>query len=297
VVVYRQDRRRRLTLVLLVITSLVLISLDERGSAVLDSVRSAAQDVISPIQGLVDDVVNPAADFFDSLGRADELEDVNARLRSEIAGLRAQLETGKAALVENAELKAALDIPQIEDWDGVVASVVSGSVDNFHRTWRIDKGADAGIEIDMPVVVGGDGAAALVGRVKSVASNRAIVERIDDRSFSAGAQLVQLDGAPGPVGSVHGIPDSRLLSFDLFDNSDPGLAIDKGQLVTTANEGSKFPPDLAIGTVRRSVPATAAVARNTRVEPLVSLDTVEIVKILRSPPTSGSPDEGRDTTG
>jgi cell shape-determining protein MreC len=56
VVVYRQDRRRRLTLVLLVITSLVLISLDERGSAVLDSVRSAAQDVIAPVQGVVDDL-------------------------------------------------------------------------------------------------------------------------------------------------------------------------------------------------------------------------------------------------
>ena len=283
-VVYRQDRRRRLTLVLLVITSLVLISLDERGSTILDSVRSAAQDVISPIQGVVDDVVNPAADFFDSLGRGNELEDVNAELRAEIAHLRAQVEAGKSAVVENEALKAALDIPQIEDWDGVVASVVSPSVDNFHRTWRIDKGTSSGIDVNMPVVVGGDSAAALVGRVKSVSSNSAIIERIDDRSFGAGAQLVQIDGAPGPIGRVRGIPDSRLLSFDLFDNSNPGLAIEKGQLVTTANEGSRFPPGLAIGTVQRSVPAAAAVARNTRVEPLVSLDTVEIVKVLRSPP-------------
>ena len=283
-VVYRQDRRRRLTLVLLMITSLILISLDERGSALLDSVRSAAQDLISPIQGVVDDVVNPAADFLDSLGRANELEDVNARLRSEIARLRSEVEAGRAAVVENEELKAALDIPQIEDWDGIVASVVSGSVDNFHRTWRIDKGSSSGIDVGMPVVVGGDSAAALVGEVKAVSSNSAIVQRIDDRSFGAGAQLMAPDGSSGPIGRVHGIADSRLLSFDLFDNSNPGLAIEKGQLVTTANEGSKFPPNLAIGTVQRSVPATAAVARDTRVAPLVSLDTVEIVKILRSPP-------------
>ena len=41
-VVYRHDRRRRLTLVLLVITSLALISLDERGSGLIDSARTAA---------------------------------------------------------------------------------------------------------------------------------------------------------------------------------------------------------------------------------------------------------------
>ena len=283
-VVYRQDRRRRLTLVLLVITSLVLISLDERGSALLDSARSAAQDVIAPIQGVVDDIVNPVADFLDSLGRADELEDVNARLRTEIARLESEVEAGKSAVAENQALKDALDIKQIEDYDGIVASVVSGSVDNFHRTWRIDKGSSSGIEVDMPVVVGGDNAAALVGRVKSVASNSAIVERIDDRSFQAAAQLMEPDGSSGSIGRVHGIPNSRLLSFDLFDNSNPGLEIAKGQLVQTANEASKFPPGLAIGTVQRTVPATAAVARNTRIEPLLSLDTVEIVKILRSPP-------------
>ena len=50
VVVYRHDRRRRLTLVLLVITSLALISLDERGSGIIDSARTAAQDVVAPLQ-------------------------------------------------------------------------------------------------------------------------------------------------------------------------------------------------------------------------------------------------------
>ncbi len=78
-VVYRHDRRRRLTLVLLVITSLALISLDERGSGIIDSARTAAQDVVSPVQTLADDVINPAADWFDGLGRANELQDRERR--------------------------------------------------------------------------------------------------------------------------------------------------------------------------------------------------------------------------
>jgi len=77
VVVYRQDRRRRLTLVLLVITSLVLITLDERGSGVFNSARSAAQDVVAPMQRALDSVIDPVAEFFDGLGRANELRDEN----------------------------------------------------------------------------------------------------------------------------------------------------------------------------------------------------------------------------
>ena len=73
----RHDRRRRLTLVLLVITSLALVSLDERGSSIIDSARTAAQDVVSPVQDLADDVINPVSDWLDGLGRANELQDEN----------------------------------------------------------------------------------------------------------------------------------------------------------------------------------------------------------------------------
>ena len=41
-------------LVLLVITSLALVSLDERGSGIINSARTAAQDVVSPLQDLAD---------------------------------------------------------------------------------------------------------------------------------------------------------------------------------------------------------------------------------------------------
>jgi cell shape-determining protein MreC len=71
--VYRHDRRRRMTLVMLIITSLVLITLDQQGTGALGSIRTAAQDVISPLQDLADSAISPVSDFFDSLGRANEL--------------------------------------------------------------------------------------------------------------------------------------------------------------------------------------------------------------------------------
>jgi rod shape-determining protein MreC len=274
-------------LVLLVITSFVLITLDERGSGVIDSARSAAQDVVLPIQNVVDDAIQPAVDFFDGLGRGNELEAENVKLRNENTKLRATVEAGKGALAENEDLKRVADLPQIEDYDAVIASVVSGSVDNFHRTWRIDKGSSSGIAVDMPVVVGSKTATALVGRVARVSSNSATIQRVDDRSFSAGAQLMQADGSSGPIGAVRGLSNSRLLAFELFDISNAGIAIAKGQFVQTANVGSKFPGGLVIGTVVANVPAGTAATRDARIEPIVDLDAVDFVKVLRSPPTSG----------
>ena len=49
-VVYQPDRRRRVVLVLLVLTALALISFDERGSGTIDTARSAAADVIQPVR-------------------------------------------------------------------------------------------------------------------------------------------------------------------------------------------------------------------------------------------------------
>lgn len=286
-VVHRQDHRRRWTLVLLIITSFVLITLDERGSGIIESARSAAQDVVVPMQNAVDDAIQPAVDFFDGLGRGNELEAENTRLKNQIAKLQGELEAGKAAVAENKDLKQALDIPQIDDFDGVVASVVSGSVDNFHRTWRINKGSSSGIAVDMPVVVGGDTAAALVGVVDRVSTNSATIRRIDDRGFRAAAQLMNVDGSAGPAGAVSGNANSRLLSFELYDITNSGIAIAKDQFVQTATVGSKFPPGLAIGTVVADVPAGTAARRDARVKPIVDLDAVDVVKVLRSSPSAG----------
>src|SRR5262249_51454038 len=98
--VYRQDRRRRITLVMLIITSLVLITLDQQGTGVIGTLRSGAQDVISPLQRLADDAISPVTDFFDGLGRGDELQKENDRLRSENAELKGQVAAAQAAIAD-----------------------------------------------------------------------------------------------------------------------------------------------------------------------------------------------------
>ena len=73
---------------------------------------------------------------------------------------KARWPEGQAATRQLGEVKGLLDLPQIADYDGIVASVVDGPTGNFSRTLQLDKGSDAGIKVDMPVVV----ASGLVGR-------------------------------------------------------------------------------------------------------------------------------------
>jgi rod shape-determining protein MreC len=282
VVVYRHDRRRRLTLVLLIVTSLALITLDERGSGIINSARTAAQDVVSPLQTLADDVINPVSDWLDGLGRANELQDENDQLRRQLADARSEVAAAKASLAERNQLRQILDLPTIDDSTAVTAEVVSQGTDNFTRTFQIAKGSGSGIVKGMPVVVGDTkGGAALVGQVVSVSKSRAIVRRIDDRNFGVGAQLVQGSGA-GPRGTASGQANSGLLTFSVIVDSATGTAMKKGDVaVTLGGDTDLFPQNLVIGTVVHEVGAGGAIARDAELRPIVDLDALTLVKVLK----------------
>jgi rod shape-determining protein MreC len=281
--VYRQDRRRRITLVMLIITSLVLITLDQQGTGVVGAVRSAAQDVIAPVQDVADDVITPVTDFFDRLGRADELQAENERLRRKNAELQSVAAAAQAALADLAELREAQDLPNIADYDGVFANVVDGSTGNFERTFQIDKGSDDGLANGMAVVVGASGGA-LVGRVVSVAGARATVQRMDDPEFQVVVQLLLLDpaGGVGPTGFARGQQDSTFLALQAQDSA---AKLVKGQYAITLGGGaSPFPRGLVVGTVARDVDPSTATAERASLRPIVDFDRLTIVKVLRYQP-------------
>ena len=276
-VVYRQGRRRRISLILIVVTSLALISLDQSGTGVITSARTAAQNVVAPLQNLADSVIDPVTNFFDSLGRADELEAENSKLRRELAAAQGAAAEGQAATRQLDDIKGLLDLPQIADYDGIVASVVDGPTGNFSRTLQLDKGSDSGIRVDMPVVV----ASGLVGRVVEVSKTRSTVLRLDDPQFGVAVQLLQPDRV-GPTGFARGQKSSTLLTLSTLDSTE---TLSKGELaVTRGSANSLFPKGLAVGTVVRSVGAATATQQEAQLRPLVDLDRLDLVKVLRYQP-------------
>ncbi|MFN8025912.1 MAG: rod shape-determining protein MreC [Acidimicrobiia bacterium] len=278
-VVYQPDRRRRVVLVLLVLTALALISFDERGSGTINTLRSNAADVIQPVRDLSSDAFNPVTDWLDGLGRASELQDENQRLRRELAQAKTEAAAGAAARARVKELEDLFDLPQVEDADGVVADV-TGQATGFDRTFSIDKGSNDGVAKDMPVVVGG----ALVGKVYRVTRSSAIVQRIDDRQFGVGARIVE-QAAFGPDGIALGQGDSANLKFSPYAGASVTATLKKGSVaVTRGGIGEAYPQGLPIGTVVRDVTAGGTVARDAELRPIVDLDSLDVVKVLRYKP-------------
>lgn len=281
---YRRDTRRRSVLLLVVITSLVLVTIDSRGNGVIDSVRGVARDVIRPIQGVVDDAFTPVRDLFGGVTDYGSLRDENVQLKRELSAARGKLNRDRAVGSQVGELEKLLDLPTIEDASGVAARVIGGAPGNFERTVQINKGTSKGVDVGQPVVAG-DG---LVGKVTEASSATATVTLIDSPGFGIGVRLENTNERGIAEGKT-GERDMRLnfLSKRLGPcekNSSPDTCIGKGELVfTSAVENAAFPPDVPVAKVQGLSKPQGDLEYTIKLRPLVNLDDLTYVKILRLP--------------
>src|SRR6266567_1731107 len=123
-VVHRPDSRRRALLVLLAAMSIILVTVDSRGSALIDSARSTAQDAAAPLQDAVNAVVDPVSTWVSGIGESGTLRNENARLRDQLGLLQSKLFKLKAERKQLGELQKLLDLTNIEDATGVPARVI-----------------------------------------------------------------------------------------------------------------------------------------------------------------------------
>jgi len=170
VVTRQRPRSTRLLVVALVSISLAVITLDYRqgASGPLAGVGTAAKSVMAPMQRAVTTVIEPVGDFFSGLAHLPSLADENERLQEENDALRTQIASDA---YEQEQYRGLLDLMELRgslDPTSVPALVIANGISNFEYTITIDKGSNAGIEVDQPVATGFPGSPMLVGRVVQV---------------------------------------------------------------------------------------------------------------------------------
>jgi rod shape-determining protein MreC len=282
--VYRRESRRRPILALMVVTALVLITLDNGGNGVIGSVRHAARDLVAPAQQVVDSAFDPVGDVFDGVTKVDSLQQENAALRSRVSQLEGKLSRERGVADEYEQLARLLDIPDIEDVTGVVARVIGGPAGNFERTLTLNKGTAQGIVIGMPIVVGGS----LVGKVTDASRTRSSVTLIDSPGLGVGVRTEK----SREQAVTQGRSGEQTLRLAFIGN--PRAAIAVGELVFTAGvDGAAYPPGIPVARVVRIDHARGELDPDIFVEPLVDLDTLLFVKALRWPPTVATPSDGK----
>ena len=273
--VYRRTARSRFTLLLLVLTSITLLTLDYRGTGagMIDSAKDGARDLFAPVQDASDRVFAPVGNLVGGVLHHGDLRTENVRLRRENDNLRGQLlrsadtERERDALLDIGGLESAQDVPRVE------ARVVSVAPSNTELTIQIDKGSDAGVAVRMPIVTG----AGLVGRVSEVSRRRATVVLLTDKTFSVGVRL-----ASGDVGVANGTGSRSTLTVDLID---PATTVDPNEVVVTSGlQQSQYPPGIPVGRIRRAVAPRNALQQDVDISPVVDLRRLAFVTVLQWSP-------------
>lgn len=270
----RRSGRSRLTLALLVLTSLAVLTLDFRDSAIISGARGVASSAFSPLRGVAEAASEPFSNAWHGVtGYGD--------LKSENEALRAQLDERRGAAIQNrdateqlAALLEQLDIEWVGDIPTVATRVVAGPASNFSHTIEIDKGSDAGLKVGMPVVNG----AGLVGKLVQVTGSRSTVQLITDPDFAVGVRLVP-DGAPG---TARGTGEGEDIVVDTGLEADVKVA--KGTALTTSGaDRSAFPGFIPVGTVRSTREGSGGLTLDLVVDPIADTEKLAFVTVMLWP--------------
>ncbi|MGH8982338.1 MAG: rod shape-determining protein MreC [Acidimicrobiia bacterium] len=276
---YRRGNRRPI-IILLVVTSIALITLDVREAGPITGAKGVAREVVAPVASAADRVFSPVGDWIGGVFRAGSLRSENERLKRDLEEARGSDAQQQALESENLELRELLDLPFVADSDAITAQVVSGAPGNFEWTVQIDKGTNSGVTDGMAVVTG----AGLVGKIVDATEGGATVLLMTDPQFGVGV-IIEAMGVDGLETRTSGFAVGRT-GEDLvrLNNVDPTVRVTKDAYVWTSGANtSQFPGSIPVGRVQRVEKRAGEIQQDILVEPQVDLDSLEFVKVLPQP--------------
>lgn len=275
-----RSRRSRLLLIVLLVASIGLVTLDFRsdGDGPLTKIGDGFAAVLGPLQDGIARVTRPIGNFFSGFGQVGSLKGRIRDLEAQLAALQQDQSRVLSIVGENDDLRAALGMRAQLGLRTKAAEVIGKDSSNFEEALVIDLGTRDGIAKGMAVVA----AEGLVGRVVEVTSSTAKVQLIVDRESRVAVRMAE----SRVVGSLdgNGRADLRLRLLD------PNAIVTAGDKVVTSGESSVFPPAIPVGTVSRVEPQGGNVIRLAYVKPQVDFGALAFVLVVVDPEAANRPD-------
>ena len=271
--------RSRLLLVLLLVSSLFLITLDLRGVNLASGIRSGVSTVISPVENLFTKVFSPVGNFASDVRNFGQSKKQITELNKQIDLLKANQILDEDKVSQLNQLKNVLDLAGSGGYQVVAARVINrGSTETFKETLTIDVGSRSGITKNMTVI----SESGLVGVVKSVTSNSSIVLLMSDPTFKVGVRIAGTQS----IGVVSGQGGSTYL-LQLLDATGE---IKKGDaLVARGSAGDRpFVPGVPVGIVTNVSSNASSITQNADVESSANLEKITVVAVVTAA-TKGDP--------
>jgi rod shape-determining protein MreC len=270
---YGGEGRSRLLLIILIVTSLFLITLDLRGVKILEGVRSGTQNVLSPFQKAGSTVVSPFRNFFGDVTHLGRTRNEIEKLKADNARLKNQLLQRKSADAELAQLKSVLDLAGRAGYKVLAARVISqGASTSFTQTITIDAGTTSGVRQNM-TVVSGEG---LVGVVKESYLNSALIMLATDPDFKVGVRIAGTQ----QIGILSG-RGSKRAELQLLDNQQI-VKVGDVLLARGSTNNRPFVPGIPVGVISGVDNTAGSIAQTASVMLYPNFSALGVVSVVLS---------------
>jgi rod shape-determining protein MreC len=177
---------RRRIVFLLLLTALLLLTLDLRGVTGLNLIRSGFVQVMSPVETATRVVTRPLVDAGRAIAGFDDLREQNRRLQEQIDAQRGNEIAARNAIIENQQLRALNALESLTDIPSVTAGIIGESPSNIDQIVEIDRGRRQGIQVGMAVA----NEAGLIGKVTAVFENSSLVMLMTDARYAVEVKVV-----------------------------------------------------------------------------------------------------------
>ena len=238
-------------------------------------VSNTAGVIKAPLQSAVSGVVDWFESLYGYIYEYDKLVAENESLRSQLAAAQEEARLGAADREENAHLRELLNLrEQHSDFVFESARVVNWNSSNWASAFTLSKGANADIDVGMPVVTE---AGILVGQVSEVGDNWATVRTVIDVETNVGVLVGEAGNAAMAVGDFALMQTGRSKIYHLTE----GTSLLEKDVVLTSGRGGAFPQGLVVGYIESVLTEAGGQMPYGVLRPAVDLDSLSQVFVIK----------------
>jgi rod shape-determining protein MreC len=263
--------------VILLVSSLFLITLDLRGVGITSGSRNITQTVLSPIQKAASDIFAPVGRFMSDVKNFGKTKAEITDLKLANAKLKKQAAFSSDTQGQLNQLKNVLDLAARGGYKVVSARVIGrGSASTFSQTITLDAGSNSGITRNMTVISENG----LVGVVKDVTINSAIVLLMSDPTFKIGVRVARSQSIGVLMGEGTGSYTIELL--------DPSGSLKVGDSLISIGSDNNRPyiPGVPVGVVTKVDHTTTSLTQRATVNSYSNLNDLGVVSVVLVAPTT-----------
>ena len=231
------------------------------------------QTLLTPLKSGFNALTKQAEQYYSYMFRYEALAAENEQLKASIAQMEDVARQADATARENQRLRALLEFKTThEDYELVDSYIIGWSSSDFSNTFTINRGTDAGIDINrVAITENGE----VVGLVTEAGPNYAVVKTVLDSTLEISATIAS-SGYNGMVSGGYIRGNETLLQMNYLPSS--SIIRNKDQVVTSGS--TVYPRGLILGHVVDAGFEETGVAKFALLQPAADIESLEQVFIL-----------------